>query len=448
MMSVPRGRREPRLQPLHRRGSGVVDREDPLALRIVHTADLHLGHTLHGVERAYEHDRFLGWLLDLLEERQANALLVSGDVFDSSNPPAQAVAKWYRFLAQCWKRLGGLQVVVCGGNHDSAARLDAADPLLAELGRLFVLGAPPRKDGALDAERLVVPLTGPDGKVQARVVAMPFIRGIDLPQVDGAEDPLVAGVRSLYDQAFAAARAQRQKGEALIAMGHCYLAGGQLSELSERKLFGGNLDALPLDVFPKDVDYVALGHLHRAQVVGGQPHVRYSGSVIPLSIDERHYEHQVLVADFAKGRLAKVEPVPVPRAVDILRVPDQDAAPLAEVLAALEKLPPRSDKPADQRPILEVQVELAEPEPNLRAQLDAAVAQKDARLVRIAPPVYAGKGKSLAEAKPGKALEDLDPKEVFEECWKQQFGSEPTADDLAAFAELREAAEREEGGQP
>jgi exonuclease SbcD len=99
-----------------------------VALRLLHTSDWHLGHALHGVDRTYEHERLLAWLVEAVERESVDAVLVAGDVFDAANPPTEAQALWYRFLAEAWRRVPHLQIVAIGGNHDSAARLDSTDP--------------------------------------------------------------------------------------------------------------------------------------------------------------------------------------------------------------------------------------------------------------------------------------------------------------------------------
>ncbi|NPC81309.1 exonuclease subunit SbcD, partial [Pyxidicoccus fallax] len=100
-------------------------------MRLLHTSDWHLGHTLYDVSREAEHAAFLDWLLETLEAESVDALLVAGDIFDTANPSAEAQAAWYHFVARARRRLPRLDVVVIGGNHDSAARLDAPDPLFA-----------------------------------------------------------------------------------------------------------------------------------------------------------------------------------------------------------------------------------------------------------------------------------------------------------------------------
>ncbi|MGL5045184.1 MAG: metallophosphoesterase family protein, partial [Plesiomonas sp.] len=99
-------------------------------LKIVHTADWHLGHHLHGYDRCAEHQAFLDWLQATLLREQADVLLVAGDLFDSANPPASAWQMLYRFLAHITRKMPHLNVVMIGGNHDSPSKLDAPHELL------------------------------------------------------------------------------------------------------------------------------------------------------------------------------------------------------------------------------------------------------------------------------------------------------------------------------
>ena len=351
-------------------------------LRLLHTSDWHLGHTLHDLPRRHEHARFLGWLLDRLSEEAVDALVVAGDVFDTANPSAEAQETLYRFLAAARTRMPALDVVIIGGNHDSAARLDAPDPLLRALG-IRVVGGLPREGKRVDAERVIVPLTDRTGEVAAWIAAVPFLRAFDLPAVD-AEDPLVEGVRHLYGQILDAARSKRAPGQALLATGHCFMTGGTLSALSERKVLGGNQHALPADIFPDDVAYVALGHLHLGQKVGGRESVRYSGSPIPLSLAEAAYNHHVLIVDLEGEALGGVRIVPIPRSVALLKIPADGPRPIDEVLPLLAALPPVDPAvPLETRPYLEVEVVVPKPEPSLRRRVEKALAGRSARLLRI-----------------------------------------------------------------
>lgn len=408
-------------------------------MRLLHTADWHLGQTLHGLPRDYEHARFLDWLLDTLEERAVDALVIAGDVFDGQNPPIPALRQFYRFMARAKARRPDLDIVVIAGNHDSGSRLEAPSPLLTEMGVTVIGALPYDADGAFAPDRLVVPLRGVDGRVAARCVAVPYLRPADLPPPetdDSPEDPLIDGVRRVYDMAAEAGRRAAEPGEALILTGHCYMRGGALSEMSERKILGGNLHALPVELFPEDAAYVALGHLHRAQAVGGRERVRYSGSPLPLAVDEEPYPHQVVLADFAEGRLTGQEALRVPRFVAVHRVPGggRTTAP-EEALALLRTLDLDDSLPREAWPYLEVSVALSEPRPSLRDEVAAALAGRPVRLVKLTVRLT-GDGGSLADSAPQAELNELEPEEVFRRLYHRSHEGEPEPALLAAFHEL------------
>ncbi len=408
-----------------------------MALRILHTSDWHLGHVFHGVEREHEHRLFVDWLLETIAGEGIDALLIAGDVFDAANPPASATKLWYHFLGQAHARAPRLQIVVIGGNHDSAARLEAARPILDELGPLHVVGGLPRVNGEVDVERMIVPLRDRQGATAAWVLAMPFLRPADLPTVGQDADPLVQGTRALYQRVLQAIHARRTPDQAVIAMGHCYMVGGQLSESSERKVLGGNQHPLPHDVFGADVAYAALGHLHVPQRVGGRENIRYSGAVLPLSFDARAVHHAVLLVETEGAQTTSIRELQVPRSVPLLSVPNGGALPLEAVLDILQALPNRGDGPDEQRPLLEVHVALDKPEPALRKRIDEALEGKEARLVRIAPPVLNGTGVGLPESG-AVGLSELSVEQVFLLKYKQKHGNAPSPEMLAAFHELHD----------
>lgn len=411
-------------------------------MRLLHTSDWHLGHTLHDVPRDFEHEAFLGWLLETIGEQRVDALLVAGDIFDTANPSARAQAQYYRFLTEARRRYPALQVVVIGGNHDSADRLDAPTPLLDQLGIHVVGGLPRKADRQLDLDRLLVPLRGADGEVQAWVAAVPFLRPADLPPIPDTEDPLVEGVRAVYREVFEGARRRRTPGQAILGMGHLYMTGTALSELSERRILGGNQHALPHDLFPEDVAYVALGHLHRPQAVG-RSEVRYSGSPIPLSLAEIDYPHQVCLVELEGEELRSVEALRVPRSVEMLRIPRSGALGKAEALEALGKLPSAAGKDPERRPFLELRVSLERPDPALRHEVERALEGKYARLVRLKVEL-GGDGRALVDRVAKKMLDEIAPEVVFKNRWRQSYEGEPPPELLEAFralvAEVQEEA--------
>jgi exonuclease SbcD len=413
-------------------------------MRLLHTSDWHLGQTLHNFDRTHEHQCFLDWLLDTIVAEQADALLIAGDVFDNSNPSAASQRQLYRFLQQARARAPQLDIVVIAGNHDSPGRLEAPGPLLEAHGTRVVGHVVRDAEGSIDLERFIVPLTGKDGEVKAWCVAIPFLRPGDVPRAasqagDDAFDAYLAGIRLLYQQAYDLARARAREGQAILAMGHCHMVGGDASPDSERRIVIGGTEALPASMFGPDIAYVALGHLHLAQRVGQQEHLRYSGSPLPLSFAEVGYKHQVLRIDLDGPRAAAIEPLHVPRAVELLRVP-ASPAPVKQAIADLVALD-LPDLPRDVWPYLEVRVLLDAPEPGLRAQVEAALEGKPVRLAKIEPT---RRVVTTAGAEPALSLDQLaqlQPDDIFRRLWQQRFGEDAPDDQLAAFTELLLPAE-------
>jgi exonuclease SbcD len=407
-------------------------------LRFIHTSDWHLGQTLHNFERGFEHQAFLDWLINTLVTEQAEALLISGDIFDTANPSAAAQKQFYRFLQQAKSRVPHLNIVIIAGNHDSPGRLEAPSPLLETLDATVIGFVPRLADASIDLSKLVVPLKNAAGEIRAWCLAIPFLRPGDVPRVEDAVDhivdPYMQGITLLYQQTLQHALSLRQPGQAIIALGHCHMVGGEISEESERRIVIGGTEALSANMFDANVAYAALGHLHLAQKVGKQAHLRYCGSPLPMSFAEVDYQHQVLRVDLAGEQASEITPLLVPRAVEMLRVPRQPA-PLAQVLVALTALDIAADTPPEQQPYLEVRVRLDAPEPGLRAAIEAALEGKPVRLAKIETS-FAAKISSTDVPATLDELERLQPDQIFERLCRSKFEGETPAPLTAAFAEL------------
>ncbi|QOR38137.1 exonuclease subunit SbcD [Billgrantia diversa] len=420
-------------------------------LKLIHTADWHLGQTFHGQERHAEHRAFLDWLLDTLVTREADALLVAGDVFDVVNPSLRAQELLYDFIVTAHERMPLLDIVLIAGNHDSGNRIELPAPLMRRL-RAHALGRVSwLDDGTLDAERLLVPLSDASGETRAWCLALPFLRpaevtGHGLVRADDSEDePLsntprndyVAGISRVHEQLIEAARQRRQPGQALVAMSHAHLHGAAVSEASERPIVIGGEESISASLFPSDIAYVALGHLHRAQQVG-EARIRYSGSPLPLDFSEVAYPHQIVEAMLKGETLTATEAIPVPRPVAMHRI---GPAPLDQVLAELEAL---EDDPGlaqvrgrelskERWPWLEVRVSLTAPVPDLRAQVEAALEGKALRLLRLERRLPQLEGEEAPERVD---LEQLGPRKLFERTWETRWGEVPDAEVMVDFDRL------------
>lgn len=394
-----------------------------MSLKLIHTADWHLGQTFFGYDRDEEHEAFLSWLTDLLTNRQIDVLLIAGDVFDVANPSAAAQRRFFRFLREANRRNPHLQIVVIAGNHDSAARLEAPIPLLEEL-NTSIVGIVPRTDLCkIDFDSLLNPLYNKEGKREAICLTVPYLRQGDYPASKEGKDTYVEGVTRMYRQLYDYADSQRQPGEALLAMGHLHATGAELSEddRSERVIMGG-LESLSVEAFNDDLVYTALGHIHKAQRVGGREHVRYAGSPLPMSFSEQHYRHQVVALTLENGCLSDLEVVPIPLRTPLKRIPEKPASP-AEVLSALAGLPlAEEDTDRSLWPYLEVQVLLAEPDPTFRNRVEEALADKAVRLTSIIPSYPKKEGEEDSRPFSYTDLQKIAPLDMLRHTFTSRFG--------------------------
>ena len=280
-------------------------------MRIIHTADWHLGQFFYTKSRAAEHQAFLDWLLEKAEAQQADAIIVAGDIFDTGSPPSYARELYNRFVVRLQQT--GCQLVVLGGNHDSVAMLNESRELLACLNTRVIAAA------GDDVSQQVLVLNRRDGQPGALLCAIPFLRPRDILRSQSGQSgrekqqSLLEAITEHYQRCWQEALTRRDAlGLALpiIATGHLTTMGVTKSD-AVRDIYIGTLDAFPADCFPP-ADYIALGHIHRAQRVANSEHIRYSGSPIPLSFDELGKAKSVFQVDFCNGSLSAVEALPIP----------------------------------------------------------------------------------------------------------------------------------------
>jgi len=279
-------------------------------MRIIHTADWHLGQFFYSKSRAREHQAFLDWLLDQIVQHQVDALIIAGDLFDTGSPPSYAREMFNRFVVAL--QPSGCQLVVLAGNHDSVATLNESRELLACLNTQVITSATPQ------GEQQVLALKQRDGAPGALLCAIPYLRPRDILRSQAGQSgrekqiSLLEAIEQHYQHCFAAAQAQRDAQDVtlpIIATGHLTTVGVTKSD-SVRDIYIGTLDAFPAQAFPP-ADYIALGHIHRAQRIANSEHIRYSGSPIPLSFDELGREKSVFLLEFSTT-LDTVTPLTIP----------------------------------------------------------------------------------------------------------------------------------------
>lgn len=400
-------------------------------IRILHTADWHLGQTFFGYDRVEEHTHFLQWLVRELKENKIDVLLIAGDIFDVSNPSAASQHMFYRFIRQVTEENPKLQLVVVAGNHDSAARLEAPLPLLQEM-RTEIRGIVRRHEGEIDYDHLIVELKNSEGEVEALCLAVPFLRQGDYPVVTTDGNPYAEGVKELYVRLQERALQRRKDGQALVAVGHLQATGSEIAErdFSERTIIGG-LECVSPDTFTEQIAYTALGHIHKSQRVSGRENVRYAGSPLPMSFAEREYHHGVVIVTLAEGWAVEIEKREYVPLVGLLSVPRGKAATPEEVLEELAHLPLASEEAEGEQkerslhfPYLEIKVLLTEPEPMLRQQIEEAIADKAVRLARIVSVYRQAEENTLEEEVLAAGLQEMNPLQIVKATFENTYQSE------------------------
>jgi exonuclease SbcD len=413
-------------------------------LKILHTADWHIGQLFHEYDRTNEHQQFLNWLLKAIPSENIDVLLISGDVFDLSNPSAASVKMFYSFLNRAVRAAPALQIVVTAGNHDSASRLESPKPLL-ESSNIHIVGLIEKSaTEGINYNKIIIPLKSKDGETRAWCIAAPFLRIGDYPVIPDAVNTYSDGIAAFYREAYEYAASLRQPGQAIIAMGHLHALQAETSDedLTERPIMGG-VESIPASAFDEHISYVALGHIHNAQRVGGREHIRYSGSPLPMSFSEISYKHQVVVFEVRKDKIENLRSIEIPVSTPLMRIPSVHSS-LTEVIDALMQLDESKGK-TDSAPYLEVRVLLDGPEPGLRHKIETVLAGKNVRLARIDPryksaAVAPGE---MATVSPGE-LNDPQPEDVLQKVYQSKYNSLLPEDLMKLFRQaVREVNEME-----
>lgn len=385
-------------------------------MKLLHTSDWHIGRTLYGRKRYEEFEAFLDWLVRVIQQHRIDALLVAGDVFDTSAPSNRAQQLYYRLLcrvaASCCRH-----VVIVAGNHDSPSFLSAPKELLKALD-VHVVGSPGE-----DPQDEVLVLRDKQGRPELIVCAVPYLRDRDIrvaqagESIEDKERSLVDGIRRHYAEV--AARAEGRRAELyaevpIVATGHLFAAGAQTVDGDGvRELYVGSLAHVNSGIFPDCFDYLALGHLHVPQKVSGLETMRYSGSPLPMGFGEAQQQKYVVLVDF-KSRTAnpadktsqpdiELFPVPVFQKLERVRGDWDGIASRIHELAAKGV------------PVwLEIIYEGTEVIGDLRQRLDAAISGTGMEILRVKNNRIVDR--VLGQIHEEETLDDLNLNDVFERC--------------------------------
>lgn len=317
-------------------------------MRILHTADWHLGKTIEGRDRQTEQEQCIGEICDIAEQEGVDLVLIAGDVFQSPNPSAAAEELFYNALDRLADH-GRRGVVVIAGNHDSPERLCAAQPLADRLG-ITLVGLPvdelqPWSGTAAKVRRVAcgpswLELAVPNCEHNAVIIALPYPSEGRLRRLVAqslAESALQQGYHDWIAGTMRQLSAHYRTDTVNLATSHIYVKGGIESGLDSEtpiQQIGGAYAVDPA-VFPPGAQYVALGHLHRPQAVAGHAApIRYAGSPLAYSFAETGYTKSVVLADIKPGKAAVIREIPLSAPKPLVRWQAKNG--LAEVLGWIE----------------------------------------------------------------------------------------------------------------
>ena len=410
-------------------------------MKILHTADWHLGHLFHGYTRTEEHRHFLDWLLNIIRERQPDALLITGNVFDTAHPSAQAEELLYNFLQSATTALPGLQIVLIAGSHDSASRLEAPAALL-KAHNVYVRGTIHYQEDEPDYEHYILPLSE-RGDDEARCVclALPFLRCGDYP----AGMTPAEGMKFYFKKLQKTLRKSDFKKLPVIAAAHFCAEGAELNsnEPSELLSLSGQ-DCINPAVLGDKIVYTALGHLHKAQQVYGGNKVYYAGSPLCLSFAEKDFQHGINEIELSEEGDCEVNRLSYRPMRSLQSIPVQGKAVKAEeVLQEIDRLEKRR-KGDDGKtwPYLEIRVDEGQPAPSLLQDVLEALedcAVHFCRMIRVAPE-HSRSERTAREALETETLHSISPLQMARHHFEVQSGSDMPQELIDRFKQAEEAA--------
>lgn len=402
------------------------------ALKVLHTSDWHLGRRLYGRPRYDEFAAFLNWLQETISAQHVDVLIVAGDIFDTMTPSNKAQALYYEFLGRVAKSCCQ-HVIIVAGNHDSPSFLDAPSHVLKFL-NVHVIGT-----ACEDLHDEVLVLDDINGTAHCIIAAVPYLRDRDVRSSQAGESAqtkdanVIAGIRGHYDKVADIAKTKQaeliktqQRHIPIIATGHLFAAGGQTTDDDGvRELYVGSLGKVSAEMFDAGFDYVALGHLHVPQRVGGREHIRYSGSPIAMGFGEARQQKQVLLVQFAAAD-APINDMPHQdnlghnlnhnlSQMRIIPLPIPTFQPLAQISGDLTTIAQTIDALSQHEAVwLEIVYTGDEIVSGLKEKVHEMV--KDSVFEVLITKAANSYNKVLNQQQASEALEDLNEMDVFERC--------------------------------
>lgn len=400
-------------------------------MKFIATSDWHIGNLFHGNDRLQEHRHFLQWLLSEIKEKQPDALLIAGDVFDNGNPSAAAQSAYYEFLADVTQLCPKMQIIITAGNHDSASRLEAPRAMLARH-KVEIRGNVHRswiqtENGGkweVNYDDLMIPIKGKDG-VETIVLAVPYLRSDVLQNANYS-----TGVNDFMQQLTSKAREKYPQAQ-FVMMAHMYAKGADIAakDASEKIIIGGQ-EEVNMAGWSDHPDYMTCGHIHKRQHIWNTDWARYTGSILPMSFAEIDYRHGVDLVTLSNEHKPKVDFLEYTPQHKLRILPEEDVELTPKKLQKLihTELPERVNGELDDNFVyLVLKVKLDKVNNDEIKELEALISTKNAVLCKIQKIIPALDLSTITGSQQIHSIDDIlnrDPLDTLKETFAVKHNSE------------------------
>ena len=280
-------------------------------MKVIHTADWHIGQIFHNYSREEEHKYFFEQLKSIIIKEKPDVLVVSGDVFHTATPTIVSQRMYYNFIVDLSRLDDDLQIVITSGNHDSPSRLEAPRPLweafnVSVIGMIDYHAVADENELNFDATKIEIPITK-KGEIIGWVLAVPYLNGNQ-----NIYDKLLEHLKT---------RPEYNDNQCIVAMGHLAVRSAEIAGHNPDII--GKLETLDVDDFTdvKGIDYWAFGHIHYPQAIRGIENMRYAGSPLPISFNE-NYQHSVVSVNIENGK-TEATVIPLKTLIPIIDFPSK-----------------------------------------------------------------------------------------------------------------------------
>ena len=401
-------------------------------MKILHTSDWHLGHSFYGYERTEEHLSFLRQLCNIIRDENPDALIVSGDIYDSVVPSITAQKLYNKMILELRATAPMMKIVITAGNHDSSSRLE----LNGELWNAFdvqIVGNIERNDNNINYEKHIIEVTDSNNKIKGYIIAVPYIYHANYPTTDNETQ---SRMLSFHQQLINQVSERNSTNQPIIMTGHLAVSGADIKghETKHTRLVYESIKELG-----EGYDYLALGHIHRPQTVDGKKKARYSGSPIPMNFDE-DYQHSITIVEIENhDDTPTMREIKIEHPIPIRTIPEKGGE-INEILERIASLP-------KEKSYIRIKLKVKDVIPmDERLLIEKSFSEQQAILCEIQPI----REKSSDNQPQNIAIEEIkhiSPLEIAMDYYRQHFGGNMDEELQQMLMESIERVEKEHNNQ-